>query len=144
MCANYQFLDSQLQICLSLPSFVIAELDPGNISPLPANEMLHFANRGHWSHTAQPQQQVTIWLTDSGTPLLWSTDNSSYTRRPCFPHLQGLYRPAMAHFIWQVSSSLPGCVLHAPLEEVWISAMGTVPLLIPGSFNAHSPSSWRV
>ena len=26
---------------------VIAELDPGNISPLPANEMLNFANRGH-------------------------------------------------------------------------------------------------
>ena len=43
---SYQFTSTHLKIYLSLPYFVILELNPVNISPLAAGIMLGFVSRG--------------------------------------------------------------------------------------------------
>lgn len=139
MCTS--FFVSQLQIYLSLQSFVILKwaLKLFLLCQLVKNAKLcqqrglrPYIRQGHSS-----RQALGLWIWVLYYYHYSVKMSSSYTPRPHFPHFQWLHSSAMAHSLWQVSFFTVR--LYAPD----FSAFRNVPLLILGSFYVLFPSSQR-
>lgn len=97
-CANYQFILSRLQIHPSLPSFVILDLDPGNMPLLPAGPRLgsSIEDVGGTSQGHNGRKRLPFWV----LVLCFK-----FSLRACACH-----RPLQPHS--QAMLFNPGCVLR--------------------------------